>query len=133
MTPDHRAGDSRLEIVQPNSNEKTPNMMVNKNPLGQTSASKPPSSGLMLKPGGGKGGLFAKPKMTVKKKFQMDVVQDDKNNAIIDKIENKGLLKANNLKPSFTASSPMGVRKTEQREQSQNSYLGANLKEKKGM
>lgn len=43
----------------------------------------------------------------------MDVVQDDKNNAIIDKIENKGLLKPNNLKPSFTSSSPMGVRKTE--------------------
>ena len=34
MTPDHRVGDSRLEIVQPNSNEKTPNLMVNKNPLG---------------------------------------------------------------------------------------------------
>lgn len=93
MTPPHPPGASRLEISQPLSNEKTPNLSVSKNPFGDASAGKPPSSGLMTKPGGGKPGLFAKPKMTVKKKFQMDVVEDDKNNAILSKIENKGLLK----------------------------------------
>ena len=53
-----------------------------------------------------------KPKMNVKKKFQMDVVQDDKVNAALNKIENKGsLLKPQNIsKPSFQSSSP-GVRK----------------------
>ena len=60
----------------------------------------------------------------------MDVVEDDKNNAILNKIENKGLLKPQNLKPSFTGSSPLGVRKVEP---NNNSYLGAELKEKKGM
>ena len=69
MTPPHPPGGSRLDISQPASTDKTPNLAVNKNPFGEASAGKPPSSGLMTKPAGSKPGLFAKPKMTVKKKF----------------------------------------------------------------
>ena len=61
----------------------------------------------------------------------MDVVEDDKNNAILSKIENKGLLKPQNLKPSFTGSSPAGGAR--RRDASENNYLGAGLNEKKGM
>ena len=70
-----------------------------------------------------------KPKMNMGKKFQMDVVRDEKDNAILNKIAKKeqNVLNPNQVKPSFTASSP-GMRKRESAQNiPQNSYLGSNL------
>lgn len=63
----------------------------------------------------------------------MDVVQDEKDIAAVNKLANKDskLLKPNQLaKPNFTSSSPMGVRNngSNQNVLSNNSYhLGSNL------
>ena len=64
---------SRLEINKPFGNEHTPDLSGNKKmmfPPGGSSG-KPPSSGVLTasKPSFPKPGLFAKPKMNVKKKW----------------------------------------------------------------
>ena len=71
-TPAPPQNGSRLEINKPIVNDHTPDLSGNKKmtfPPGGSSG-KPPSSGAMSKPSfGSKPGLFAKPKMNVKKKF----------------------------------------------------------------
>ena len=143
MTPAPPQNGSRL-VNEPEEyqNDRTPNLAGNKNNM-FNSGGKPPSSGgfSASKPAGmglSKPGLFAKPKFGVKKKFQMDVVQDDKVNAALNKIVNKqSLLKPqpNITKPSFQSSSP-GVRKRESAQSilaQEQQLLGAGLNQGKGM
>ena len=141
MTPAPPQNGSRL-VNEPDDyqNERTPNLAGNKNMM-FNSGGKPPSAGGLSasKPAGtSKPGLFAKPKLGVKKKFQMDVVQDDKVSAALNKISNKqSLLKPqpNITKPSFQSSSP-GVRKRESAQSilaQEQQLLGAGLNQGKGM
>ena len=137
MTPAPPTNGSRLEIAKQPMNDHTPNLTGNKNTMFNSSG-KPPSSGVMSagKPSFGSK-LFAKPKLNMGKKFQMDVVRDEKATAALDKIaikkQNNALLKpANVSKPSFTSSSPMGVRKHDIRSSANsgsgnNNFLGGNL------
>jgi len=142
MTPAPPQNGSRL-VNEPEDyqNDRTPNLAGNKNNM-LSSGGKPPSAGVFSasKPAGmGKPGLFAKPKMGMKKKFQMDVVQDDKVNAALNVIANKqSLLKPQpniSHKPSFQSSSP-GVRKRESAQSilaQEQQLLGAGLNQGKGM